>query len=83
MFCGNKLRDYSVVFILTKLIAVYLYKASMLFFWGVGRGQGNALQSAKNALKRLFSKNWPFLRLILTSFAVDVILKRFTPAIRN
>ena len=48
--------DYSVVFILTKLIAVYLYTASMLFFWGVGRWQVNALQSAKNALKQLFSQ---------------------------
>ena len=32
MYSGKKLRNYSVVFILTKLIAVYLYKASMLFF---------------------------------------------------
>ena len=48
--------DYSVVFILTKLIAVYLYTASMLFFWGVGRWQVNALQIAKNALKQLFSQ---------------------------
>ena len=54
---SKKLCDYSMVFILTKSIAVYLYKASIIFFGGVGRGQGNALQSAKNALKRLFSKN--------------------------
>ena len=45
IYSGKKLRDFSVVFILTKLIAVYLYKASMPFFWGVVRGQGNALQS--------------------------------------
>ena len=32
MYSGNKLCDYSVVFILTKLIAVYLCKAYMLFF---------------------------------------------------
>ena len=32
MYSGNKLRDYSVVFILNKLIAVYLCKAYMLFF---------------------------------------------------
>ena len=32
IYSGKKLRDYSVVFILTKLIAVYLYKASMPFF---------------------------------------------------
>ena len=32
IYSGKKLRDYSVVFILTKLIAVYLYKASMIFF---------------------------------------------------
>ena len=30
---GKKPPDYSVVFILTKLIAVYLYKAFMLFFF--------------------------------------------------
>ena len=32
IYSGKKLRDYSVVFVLTKLIPVYLYKASMLFF---------------------------------------------------
>ena len=47
MYSGNKLCDYSVVFILTKLIAVYLRKAYMLFFGRVGGGQSNALQSAK------------------------------------
>ena len=29
----KKLRDYSVVFIVTKLVAVYLYNASMFFFF--------------------------------------------------
>ena len=34
---GKKLRDYSVVFILTKLIAVYLYKHPCSFLMVVGR----------------------------------------------
>ena len=44
----KKLRDYSVEFIVTKLVAVYLYNASVaFFFWGVSGGQDNAQQSAK------------------------------------
>ena len=40
----QKLCDYSVVFIVTNLVAVYLYKASMPFFfeeWVVGRATPN------------------------------------------
>ena len=38
IYSGKKLRDYSVVFILTKLVTIHLYKAPMLFFLGVGGG---------------------------------------------
>ena len=32
----KKTFDYNVVLIVTKLVAVYLYKASMFFFWRNG-----------------------------------------------
>ena len=72
----KKLRDYSVLFILTNLIAVYFCKASMLFFGGVGGGSwaGQRPTERQKCPKTMFSKNWPFLRLTLTSFAVDVSL---------
>ena len=53
----KKKRDYSVVSIVTILVAVYLYKASMLFFFRSGWWAGQRQQSAKNALKRCFLKN--------------------------
>ena len=55
IYSGKKLRDFSVVFILTKLIAVYLYKASMPFFegWFVGRVTPCRAKTNKAALPKL------------------------------
>ena len=71
----KKLRDYSVVFIVTKLVAVYLYNASMFFFflrseWWAGPRP----TERQKCPKMMFSKKCPVLRLILTSFASDMNL---------
>ena len=77
MVVKKKLRDYSVVLIVTKLVAVYLNKASMFFFWVVGRWAGQRPTERQKCPKTMFSKKCPFLRLILTSFARDMSLNVF------
>ena len=68
----KKLRNYSLVFIATKLVAVYLYKASMFFFLRSGWLAGQRPTERQKCPKTMFSKKCPFLRLILTSFARDM-----------
>ena len=57
--------DYSVVFILTKLIAVYLYTASMLFFWGGGSLAGQRPTERQKCPKTIVFPN--VLRTVLTA----------------
>ena len=70
----KKLRDYSVVFIVTKLVAVYLYNASMAFFLRSEWWAGQRPTERQKCPKMMFSKKCPYLRLILTSFARDMSL---------
>ena len=53
----KKLRDYSVVFILTTLVAVYLLKSSMLFFLRGGSWAGQRPMERQKRPKTMFSKN--------------------------
>ena len=74
MVVKKKVCDYNVVLIVTKLVAVYLYKVSMFFFWMSGWWAGQCPTERQKCPKTMFSKKCPFLRIVLTSFARDTSL---------